>query len=108
MVLGRRPTATSTLSQLSSSTLAFGVFDRQLDALLEDLAGGDLGFESKVHALVGEGPLQSLGHLFVGERSDGREHLDHGDLGAEPPPHATQLEPDRTGADHDQPFGHRS
>ena len=38
--------------------------------------------------------------------SDAVEHLDHGDLGAEPPPHRAELEPDIAGADDHQPLRH--
>ena len=38
--------------------------------------------------------------------SDAVEHLDHGDLRAEPPPHRAELKPDIAAADHDHALRH--
>ena len=39
---------------------------------------------------------------------DAVEELHHRDLGAEPPPHAAELQPDIAAADHHEMAGHRS
>ena len=47
-----------------------------------------------------------LAHFLVHAGQDLVEIFDHGDLGAEPQPHAAKLEPDHAAADDDHMLGH--
>ena len=74
-------------------------FARGLDAQ-------DLGAELEDDALLLQDALELLGHLAVEAGRDAVEHLDHGHLRAEPPPHRAELEPDIARADDHQPLWH--
>ena len=49
--------------------------------------------------------MSKFAHLLVGRRHDPRQEFDHGDLGPQPPPDRTQLEPDIAGTDDHQVVG---
>ena len=68
--------------------------------------GGDLRRQLEGHALLFEQALRLFAHLAVHAGQRAVEEFDHDHLGAEPPPHRAELEPDDAGADHQQPLRH--
>ena len=66
----------------------------------------DLVPSLKLDALLGQHALELLGDLAVHAGQDAVEELDDRHLGAEPPPHRAELQPDDAGADDQQLLRH--
>ena len=81
-----------------------------LDLHLERFAGGvdagDLRCELEGDALLLQHPVELPRHLAVDAGQDVIEKFDDHHLGAEPPPHRAELEPDDAGADDEQLLRH--
>ena len=60
----------------------------------------------KFDALLLEQALRLPAHFAVHAGQRAVEKFDDGDLGAEPPPHRAEFEPDHAGADHQQFLRH--
>ena len=106
-MLGRRPIETSTCSAsivsaappLAGSTVSVTPFALGLRPPVTLV-------EPELEALLLEDLVGFLAHVAVEAGQDLVEKFDHRDLGAEPPPHRAELEPDHAAADHDQVLGH--
>src|SRR3546814_12922195 len=77
--------------------------DRRLLAL--DRNAGDLGAELELDSLLLEDLVRFLADLSVETGQDLIEELDARHLGPNPPPHATEFEPDHPAADDDNMIG---
>ena len=89
-----------------SARAAGGGLDGQRDGVALALGLGDLGREPELEALLLEDLVGFLADVAVEAGQDLVEEFDDGDLGAEPPPHRAELEPDHPAADHDHALGH--
>ena len=90
------------LVKLQGFGLAVG-FDGDGGRVARDRGALDLGSQSEGEALLLQEALQPAPDLAVHGRGDLREHLDHGDLGAQPHPDRAELEADVAAADNAQP-----
>jgi hypothetical protein len=73
------------------SPLALRRLDRHLRAAAGRIHLRDLGGEPESEALLAENALELLGDVVVQAGQDAVEELDHGHLGAEPPPNGAEL-----------------
>jgi hypothetical protein len=91
--------------ELLREALVVGVIDRHGGLARGDLV--DLHAHLDVEALLGELLPGLLGDRLVAGAEKIRQRFEDRDFGAEPAPHASQLEADHACADHAQALGHR-
>ncbi len=80
--------------------------DGEADAGFGLLGAGDLARQLEGQSLFLEGAQHLLGDLAVHAGEDLVEELDHRHLGAEPPPHRSELDADVAAADHHHRLRH--
>ena len=103
-VTGRRPTATSTMSNSRVSSLPSGAVavERRLDGLAALFDRPDLRVEHDLDALLLENASERLGDLEIGAGENLRQRFDHQHLRADARVDGRELEADHAAADDEQ------
>src|SRR6516165_4411009 len=86
--------------------LSLGTFELQCQLVRSVVYSRDPGAELELDPRAREYTLQCRAELAIHIRYDVIEDLDDRDLGAEPPPHRAEFEPDITATDDDEPVRH--
>src|SRR5690606_22929165 len=94
------------VAELALRDLAVLALDLRIDAVGAGLEVLDAGAGHDRHALLLERLFKKGGHIRILDRHDAVEHFDHGHFGAHVAVETRELDPDRAGADDQEPGRH--